>query len=850
MNRHIRAALVVGLVVVLPVLASCQALATTPGATPSPNTAHRSAGPPYAGSPQINLAKCAVGSQGESVESRSLKMISPTTGWALGQCTLGARPSFANGSTIQCIWPQAELVGILRTTDGGATWTDVSPPSVANRTWHHAQFFLDANHAWVGEVSRTADACVTQLTTFVTSNGGQTWQQGGTIALKTATPTDDVFNVGGAADGMDFVDAQHGWLMVTSPPSNPQPGAMIDATTLYSTTDGGLHWKLVATNPGQLALTTSPGCQSSGYAPASDAVFDSATSGWLAIACATGVAPLRTDDGGATWTVKPLSCRCQVWQAEYLDASDAVFTGTQGSTSLVTTGDGGISWAQRTVPRAALALFSFLNRRDGWMVGIEQLAKGYDTVVYRTTDGGQSWSLLGKPGFASATSSPEAYYPIQAMQFVDAHTGFVVLGQEAAPGGATDPTAPQLQILTTADGGRNWSTVLKQVPAMPCSGHYGPPGYGPGSGLKPVKMASSAIGWAKGGLRTTDGGAHWRDVSPPALREGASTPLYPPGYGDFYLDGDHAWQAGVYGSKSSCTDHVSTFATADGGKTWQQSAPVTVSLSAGDQVGAPQIGFTSPQVGWLWVPTGPSANDPMAPLTSAASLYSTSDSGGTWRQVSSFGNSDLKGIPAGAGSQGCTPSPARVTFSTPSVGWLSLNCTDNTHLVTHDGGATWKVEKFPTSGLVCPCFGDIPNFVDASHGFVSVTGSDPSSPASTLLLRTTDGGITWGRYARPGTGYVISLDSVNSNDLFALVTPPGWNKGSSAGFDLYRSLDGGGTWTLVNPAVPASWPPGFFQFVDLKNGFESNVNGATELLATADGGISWTSITPATEGQK
>jgi hypothetical protein len=103
----------------------------------------------------------------------------------------------------------------------------------------------------------------------------------------------------------------------------------------------------------------------------------------------------------------------------------------------------------------------------------------------------------------------------------------------------------------------------------------------------------------------------------------------------------------------------------------------------------------------------------------------------------------------------------------------------------------------------------------------------------------------WRESKRPGTGYVLLLDFVNSSDLFALVTPPGWTKVSKGGFELYRSLDGGGTWTLVRADVPATSPPGFLQFVDLKCGFESNVNGATELLTTRDGGVSWNSITPA-----
>ena len=110
-------------------------------------------------------------------------------------------------------------------------------------------------HAWIAEVSRTANACVSQVTTYRTSDGGRTWQQAGAIAIKTALPTDDIFNLC-CFDWMDFVDPQHGWLLVASPP-NPSagPDTLFEASTLYATDDGGMHWRLVAANPGSATLS-------------------------------------------------------------------------------------------------------------------------------------------------------------------------------------------------------------------------------------------------------------------------------------------------------------------------------------------------------------------------------------------------------------------------------------------------------------------------------------------------------------------------------------------------------------------------------------------------------------------
>jgi photosystem II stability/assembly factor-like uncharacterized protein len=797
MNRRICSAALMALVLVFPVVASCQAFSKSASSTPVASAGGKGPVLANSGPPQANLAKCAVGAQNEPLQDFALKMFSSMTGWGLGQCTSGARPSFPNGSTINCTWPQVESMGILRTSDGGTTWTDVSPPSVTNRTWHHAQFFLDANHAWVGEVSRTADACASQVTMFMTADGGRSWQQGGTIPIKTATPTDDVFNMFGPTDYMDFIDLQHGWLMVVSPPSNPTPGSMVTQATLYATADGGLHWRALGTNPGSSAAAGLPGCQPTTYMPSSDVSFQSATSGWLEIDC-PAITMLTTRDGGASWVANALpTCACQVLRPQTFDANHALITGEQGSPVMLWTADAGATWAQRRVPQAAMTEFSFIDPNDGWMVGIAQLAKSYETVVYRTADGGQTWSLLGKPGFATATSNPNLYYPIAGVQFVSADAGFVTLGPEAAPQGTRDPTAPQLQILSTADGGRTWSSVLKLVPSAPCSTNYSQIGQGNGD-LSPVEMASATTAWARGGLRTTDGGAHWRDVSSPALREGSATPLYPSGYTDFFLDGDHAWQAGIYGSKATCSDHLTTFATADGGKTWQQSSSVDLNLPSGYRAGVVQLGFTSAQVGWLWVPTGTQVNnDPFSFSLSGAYLYTTSDGGLSWRRVSTLSNSQLQNIPAPAGSQDCKPSLGQITFSSSTVGFLSLNCADPGMLVTRDGGVTWKTLSVVNGD--CQCSPSLPTFVDASHGFIQIYGN----AGDTRLMATSDGGATWRTLPPlPSSGFIMAITFADTGNLWALVTPPGWTKMSGGKDSLYRSGDGGQTWSLVQAGVP------------------------------------------------
>jgi len=85
-----------------------------------------------------------------------------------------------------------------------------------------------------------------------------------------------------------------------------------------------------------------------------------------------------------------------------------------------------------------------------------------------------------------------------------------------------------------------------------------------------AKMIDASTGWAYGPQRTTDGGSHWVDVSPPSIP--GRTPIND----QFFLDSMHAWVAETSGTSTACVDHVVTFATADGGRTWQQAAPISV----------------------------------------------------------------------------------------------------------------------------------------------------------------------------------------------------------------------------------------------------------------------------------
>lgn len=353
--------------------------------------------------------------------------------------------------------------------------------------------------------------------------------------------------------------------------------------------------------------------------------------------------------------------------------------------------------------------------------------------------------------------------------------------------------------------------------------------------LWPTELATGGVAWAQGGLRTTDGGAHWRDVSPAALHAG-NAGLYPPGYAEFYLDGNHAWQAGVYGTAVACFDHIAVFLTADGGKNWRQSSPVIVDVPSGYDVGRLQIGFLNARSGWLWVLTEKNFEPGLGPFTESY-LLSTSDGGLSWHMVSKI----TATLWQAGSTDNCKPGLAQITFSSVNLGWLAGVCAPT--LVTDDGGVTWKPQSQPSS---CKCWTGVPLFINQLDGFWKISGGlNPS----TTLASTSDGGITWRTLPPPpSTDFLLAVTPLDANDLWALTAPPGWSKGSPSTdkWPLYHSSDGGETWTLVGGGVPVSrgW---IVLFADAKHGMVvqvETVNVPTLLALTSDGGRTWKIVKP------
>jgi photosystem II stability/assembly factor-like uncharacterized protein len=391
----------------------------------------------------------------------------------------------------------------------------------------------------------------------------------------------------------------------------------------------------------------------------------------------------------------------------------------------------------------------------------------------------------------------------------------------------------------------------------------------------PLKMMTPLRGWAVGPpgkdrnqvhdavLVTADGGAHWRNVTPPGFSGWTDRTMY-------FLDVTHAWVAvtqHVVAHPAATPATITVFRTSDGAASWQSA---TFQLADGSPS---QLDFIDPQHGWM-----------MLQVNNGVAIYRTSDGGIHWEPASISHYTNPSGTAPGvlpmsyafgpntSNQLACELDPfSGIVFRDTSTGWAAGRCRGPAPsayvYVTHDAGSTWQpqpLDQLPeTPGCPCNVGASEPVFTSSQDGTFAMSidteiskcqpqnggtaCSVQSIPGTVLLYATHDGGKTWVSHGLPGVaafGAEPSFIDARTGWYGASILKAAPSFPGETTFDkLYVTHDGGSNWSAV--AATNGFDGGRMEFVSSNVGWAL---GLPSLLITTDGGRSWQPLNPVVIG--
>lgn len=466
-------------------------------------------------------------------------------------------------------------------------------------------------------------------------------------------------------------------------------------------------------------------------------------------------------------------------------AADNLWAVGDGGTMLRSR-DNGLSW--KRYPLSVTTTFysvCFPDKRHGFAFGLDDQQ---GSVIYRTTDGGDSWVL----------TAHDSSFVLSGISFSDSMIGAAIGVRQIFP------NQRQNFVYRTTDGGISWAIQIVEQTDLYT--------------LFSVCTVGPKNVWVTGNsgiiLRSTDGGNTWQDQSNSE-------------WGDLmassFQDPEHGWVVGAAGT---------VLHTTNGGMTWNLDTVPQDSLSPGYIVFS-SVSFADKDNGFITADYG--------------AILHTSTGGKTWNTVTlngmGTGNNFVTAVAAlsndsaiAVGQFGAvlTTSDAGMSWTARSHGSVndifeivfidSLKgfAADGTNslLRTTDGGQHWTTyrvlaenERIYLSQFLGPLEG---------WGIRSVTDS------GSFLLHTTDGGEQWAMVRVRDTPHVLpfGLHFLNHNTG----TVVGW------GGTINRTTDAGSTW--VTQSSGTTHDLHVVQLLDNRIGFIGGGRGS--FLRTADGGSSWT----------
>jgi photosystem II stability/assembly factor-like uncharacterized protein len=319
---------------------------------------------------------------------------------------------------------------LFYTDDGGLTWNDITPSSIADI---EAGFFLDAQTAWIPSA-----AAGTNIPTIVhTTDAGKSWQQYQDLPFKQAS--------------LDFANPLIGWAT-----ADVGVAAGNLYFTLYQTLDGGTHWRQLILGQSFLAIEPSLPRGTIHIVDGQDFKFLNPSTIWFGgnqIVSMSNVVFQVSHDSGKTWTKitidVPESNRIGdgiltygtpdfITQNDGYVVASYALPNSAGGSDVIMTHDGGNTWT---------ASHNLIAGETNWSLHIDFISPTEaffhcgDSLCL-TRDSMQTWTAIPSNFSFSPVNEQQT---LQALDFVDAQVGWAIVNENGAN-----------QLIKTTDGGRTW----------------------------------------------------------------------------------------------------------------------------------------------------------------------------------------------------------------------------------------------------------------------------------------------------------------------------------------------------------------------------------------------------------